>query len=146
MGAPERHYDVANRVLYMLRDQAIESINPDDIRLEEFPFLQKPSRGISVSMMGESEGTGLNDRDDIVYRVQLTRVLENLHPYDGMEDRSKWRRVVWDLFHRRRIGVCPEEIITRVEPQRILLPQQWNNWNIDASVMQVSCKIREVRS
>ncbi len=123
-------------------------MEPGEIRLEEFPFHKRPMHGLAVSLLEEQEGQGLNDADDIRYRVQLTRIVGNIHHSDGMESRSEWRVRVRRLFHRKRIGVDAPgacEIITTVTPQNLIMQRQFYKWNVDASVMIVNCLIREIR-
>lgn len=146
MAALERHFDVANRVVALLKTQNLKPFNPSDIRLEEFPFIKEPAFGIAVSLEKEEELTGLNDREDIYYTVQVTRILTNLSISDAMKSRSQFRTVMRRLFNHKRIGVDPNEIITHMRFGQIISPKDFARSNIDTSVCYVSCLIREIRT
>ncbi len=86
MPSVQRHYEVAQRVIDILKTNAnLQDIKRDQIYLTRFPFVSAPSYGIAVSPLVEEEGTGLNELDDVAYPVQLTKILHRLHPSDGLD-------------------------------------------------------------
>ena len=129
----------------MVRATSVPGIKPDQVYLTRFPFNTQPSIGLAVSMLQESEGMGLNELDDIAYPVQLTRILHRLHSNDGLSDTSLWRDSMRRMFNRVRIGVgC--ELVTRCEFATVEIPKQWEQWNIDSSVLRITTFIRETRT
>lgn len=144
--ARNRHKEVLDRVVTILRTMDIPGVHRDEIRIAKFPFDERPSRGLCVSRVNESEGTGLNELDDIAYPVQLTRINHNLHPVDGISEQSLWRDSVRRRFNRKRIGVTGCELVTRSYFESIQIPTQWRDWNVDADVLRVVCLIRETRT
>lgn len=145
MVANARHKEVVDRVIELIKNAGVPGINSDQVYLARFPFYTAPSIGLAVSMLNESEGRGLNELDDIAYPVQVTRILHRLHPNDGLGDTSLWRDSMRRLFNRTRIGVgC--ELVTRCEFATIEIPKQWEQWNIDSSVLRITTLIRETRT
>jgi hypothetical protein len=139
-----RHFDFVQKVIEYLRGEQIPGIKPGDIRYEEFDGIKQPSYGIVVSMLPESEGRGTNTQDDIRYGVQVTRILSKLHPSEGLKHKSEFRDLVRNLFHRKRLGVADEELITTIRHSQWVVPRRWKK-NIDASAMNVYCLVRELR-
>ena len=148
MAATDRHKQVLDRVVVLLQALTIAGIDSDEIYPTDYPFTIQPSRGLAVSMIAESEGVGLNELDTIAYPIQLTLIGHRLHPSDGMSPRSLWRDQVRRTFNRKRIGtwVGGCELVTVSRPATITIPKEWNNWNVDASVMQTITMIREDRT
>lgn len=144
--ANARHKEVADRVITLLRGMTIPGIRSDQVYLTRFPFYTQPAIGLAVSMLDESEGMGLNELDDIAYPVQVTRILHRLHPNDGLSDTSLWRDGVRRQFNRKRIGVGGCELVTRLQFATIEIPKEWNQWNVDASVLRITTWIRETRT
>lgn len=144
--ANARHVEIADRVIEILKTLTIPGVDRDQIRLERFPFVSEPSKGLIVSMLDESEGTGLNELDDIAYPIQLTRVLHRLSSVDGLADTSLWRDDVRRNFNRKRIGISGCELVTRCNFATIEIKPQWSTWNIDASVLQIVTWVRETRT
>lgn len=141
-----RHKEVADKIVTMLRAMTIPGMRSDQVYLARFPFYTSPSIGLAVSMLNESEGRGLNELDDIAYPVQLTRILHKLHPNDGLSDTSLWRDGVRRAFNRKRIGISGCELVTRCEFSTIEIPKQWDQWNIDSSVLRITTWVRETRT
>lgn len=144
--ANARHKEVADKVIQILKTLSIPGVKSDQIFLTRFPFINEPSKGLAVSMLTEDEGAGLNEVDDIAYPIQLTRVLHRLHPSDGLEDTSLWRDLIRRRFNRTRIGISGCELVTKAKFATIEIPNQWNTWNIDSSVLQITTWVRETRT
>ena len=146
MAASERHFDVAEKVVELIKAEDLGPFKSSDVRLEEFPFIKEPAFGIAVSLSKEQELTGLNDKEDIYYTVQITRILTNLSLSDAMKSRSQFRVSMRNLFNHKRIGVDENEIITHMSFGQIIAPKEFTRSNIDTSVCYVSCLIRETRT
>ena len=151
MAASERHMDVANKVLELLKAQAtagnLPPFDASDIKLTEADGTRRPTKGIMVSLGEESEGRGLNASDDIRYVVIVTRNLPRADTTQGMIGKSKFRVVMRTLFNRKRIGVDPaSDIITISRPARIRIPKLWEQEGIDSNSYAVITTIRELRN
>ncbi len=151
MAASERHYDVANKVIEILKAQAnlgnLPPFDQHDIKLMEIDGHVVPTKGISVAISEESEGRGMNASDDIRYSVIVTRSLPRTNTPQGIEQKSKFRVVMRTMFNRKRIGVDPSsEIITVSRAARIRNPKKWEQENIDSNSYVVTTTIRELRN
>jgi hypothetical protein len=140
---PADHEDVVNAVVSALKDLSQEfGYTADDVRVVDFPFVQKPHRGLLVSALTETEGESLSESSDIGYPVQIVRCGHRLSPRDGLPSRSDWRWAVHNRFNRTRLGLeC--ELMTRAEYDRIQLKEPWDGWNLDASTVKVTVWIRQ---
>lgn len=137
------HYAIVQRVIELLRCLGFDCFREDEIYESEFPFLAAPPHGLAVSMLTERIGKGTSGGEDVGYGVMLTRIMRSLGQKGYMADRSAWRKKVLRHFHNKRIcpaGTC--EIITKVEPGQIDIPQKFANSGIDPSVMNIWVWVR----
>lgn len=148
MGKNDHHVAVAKRVLELLKAQRFTGFQPSDVMLIDFPFANPPTFGVIVSPIDETEGTGMNDADDIRYAVQVMRVFGSNESSEGFDSRANWRSRLRQLFHRRRLGVqltgaC--ELMSTVRFGTIKLKREWDRLGMEASVLYIHCLIREPR-
>lgn len=143
--ADKRAWDWAVFVQNLLKTKDMSPFTTGDIVISKFPFHKRPSKGIVISPLDESEGVGLNDRDDIKYSVQVTFIMPKIHQIDGVSDMSNLRTIIRETFNRKRLGFHAQEMICTAKHESIFIPKAWSDWNIDASVMKVTTMIREIR-
>ena len=144
MARADRHYEVAARIVTLIKTQTFTDIQSSDVELIDYPYEEKPTRGIFVSMLEEQEGVGLNDYDDWRYRCLVTRIYGQIQ--EGQQERSKFRVIIRDLFHNKRFmnspaGAC--DILGAVRPSKMKMPKGTSAGEV--SQMVVSALIREVR-
>lgn len=144
MAQTDRHVEVRDRILQLLRQETFVNIRPETIRYEDPPVL-KPSTGIVVSPMEEGEGVGTNAQDDIHYTFRITRVIGRIQPSDGLEGKSAFRNKVRQIFHRKRIGGIECELVTVVRHADFLSMPKWRK-NLDVCSMLVTVTVRETRT
>jgi len=148
MSAASRHKDVIDTVESLIKTNIslFPPFRSSDVQVVEFSTDQYPSYGIIISPATDREVSGLNDQDDIVYPVRVTRMITNNSPSDGIENRSKFFIGIRSLFNHRRIGVTVQEVITRTRSGSFTAPKEWSRNNLDVSVMIVETTIREPRT
>lgn len=138
------HYAVLQRVIELLRCIRFDCFRSDEIYEAEFPFISTPSHGLAVSMLTEQQGKGTVAAEDYGYGIQVTRVLRSLGQKGYVADRSAWRKKITRYFSNKKIcppGVC--EILTKVTPANIDIPNEFARSGVDASVMQIWVWVRE---
>jgi hypothetical protein len=152
MAESSRNYAQATKVLEIVQALASSSsfygFTSGDVRLVDNYEDYLPERGIFIQMAEETEGTGVNERDDVRYAVQV--IFSIARTASGIADRiqrkSEFRRAIYKRFNRQRIGVdtgaC--EIVTRARFGTIKVPKRWIK-DVDVSVMVVTTLVRESR-
>ena len=143
MAQLDRHKEIRDRIIQLLRLESFASLKPDMIRYEDPPSV-KPSVGIIVSPMEEGEGVGTNAQDDIRYTLRITRVIGRMQPSEGLEGKSVFRNKVRQIFHRKRIGGIDCELVTVVRYADFLSMPKWRK-NLDVCSMLVTVTVRETR-
>lgn len=145
MGQLDRHQEIVDRILLLLRGESFPPHRADDVRYEDPPEL-KPSLGIVLSPMEESEGVGTNLQDDIRYTFRLTRATGRMKTQEGLVSKSNFRNRIRDMFHRKRIGGIECEIITIVKFADFTSIPKWRDKNMDVTSMLISVLVRETRN
>lgn len=143
MAQVDRHKEVKDRIIELLRQQNFVSVRPESIRYEDPPTLM-PSVGIIVSPMEEGEGVGTNAQDDIRYTFRVTRVIGRTQPTEGLEGKSAFRNKIRQVFHRKRIGGIECELITVVRYADFTSMPKWRK-NLDVCSMLITVTVRETR-
>lgn len=137
------HKDVAERVKEILRSLPPKGYGKDDIHIADFPFEEQPPFGLVISPLPELQGDQLNELTDIGYPVQVMRCGTSPHSRFGFEDRDDWRRDVFRRFNSVRMGGISCELITQASFRNIEIDAAWKAWNVDASVIQLTCWVRQ---
>ena len=140
----ERHVEIGNKLVELFEQFTGGEFRQGDIRLEDFPFTQRPEFGVAISPIGEVEGVGTNERDDIGYVFQAARILHGVGN-EGLSSRSNWRVLARTNLHRQRIGIHGCELTAQVNFGSIAIPKAWETWNIDSSVLKITVWVREPR-
>jgi hypothetical protein len=141
----DRHQEIVDRILLLLRAESFPPHRTDEIRYEDPPEL-KPSLGIVLSPMEESEGIGTNLQDDIRYTFRLTRSTGRMKTQEGLASKAYFRNRIRDVFHRKRIGGIECEVITTVRFADFTSIPKWRDKNLDVTSMLISVLVRERRN
>jgi hypothetical protein len=145
MGRENRHEEIGERIVELISSDNRNEFRPGDVRLEDITATKEPAYGVSVWCSEEKEGMGTVARHDIGYVFQVWRVVHALGS-DDVGDKSRWRVMIRDLFHRKRIGISGCELYTQVGFSDVAIPSKWLNQNISASPLTVTCYVRETRN
>lgn len=137
------HSDVAKRVIEILRLLPLKGYSSKDIHFADFPFEEEPPFGLVVSPLPEKIKDSLNETTDVGYPVQIVRCGTAVHSRFGFESRDDWRREVFRRFNKVRMGGLLCELITLAQLETIELKEAWNAWKLDASVIHITCWIRQ---
>lgn len=144
MGRVDRHVQVRDRILQLLKQEQFPPFKSGDIRYEDFVDV-KPTHGIVLSPMQESEGVGTNLQDDIRYTFKLTYSVTRTIPQGGLPEKSYFRNRVFEIFHRKRIGGITNELITVVRHGDFTSTPKIRKHKIDATYLLISVSVRESR-
>lgn len=144
MSRTDRHVQIRDRILELLRQEQFRPFKPADVRYEDFPDV-KPSIGIVLSPMQESEGIGTNLQDDIRYTFKLTYCVHRTIPKEGLEQKSYFRNRVFEIFHRRRIGQIGNELITIVRHGDFTSTPKMRKHKLDTTYLLITVSVRESR-
>jgi hypothetical protein len=147
MPQDERHIDIANRIMQLLKDNASKfaPFTAQDIRYED-PDSRNIEFGIVVSPLTEAEGTGTNAQDDIGYRFMIRRSIAKTAPGDmhAAKAKSKFRVTLRKIFHRKRIGIeC--ELLTKLTAGDYVAKRRYKRGSFDVTALIVTTWIRESR-
>lgn len=144
MARTDRHVQVRDRILQLLRQEQFRPFKSGDVRYEDFIEV-KPSMGIVLSPMQESEGIGTNLQDDIRYTFKLTYSVTRTIPQGGLEDKSYFRNRVFEIFHRKRIGGITNELITVVRHGDFTSAPKMRKHKLDVTYLLITVSVRESR-
>lgn len=137
------HKNVIDRVRALLTVVPVRGFKASDINIADFPFEKQPPFGLVLSPLRELQGESLNEATDIGYPVQIMRAGVRSHSRFGFDERDDWRTDVFNRFNRVRIGEIDCELITRASFDDLTLKSAWDNWGLDASVINVTCWVRK---
>ncbi len=152
MAESERHYSHATiirdaLITYYGSNAEADGIKADEIRIsDDFMESYAPSRGIHVTEVKEGRGIGLVGFRAIRYQALVSRVMPKTDSTTAMQNRSKFRQVIYSLFDNKRImsadaPIC--ELITKVSAQDFKLPRPWREAGLDITSMMVMTHVRE---
>jgi hypothetical protein len=144
MAQTDRHEEISNRILALLRAESFPPLRATDVRYED-PISMAPSIGIVVSPMEESEGVGTNLQDDIRYTFRVTRVIGRMKSSEGLNAKSYFRTRLRQIFHRKRIGGIECELVTIVRHADFTSMPKWRDKNLDVTSMLITVTVRETR-
>lgn len=147
MPQPERHIDIANRIIELLRNNIsdLAPFNAEDIRYED-PDSRNVEYGIVISPLVEAEGVGTNAQDDIGYRFMIRRSIAKSSPgdEDAATAKSRYRVALREIFHRKRIGIeC--ELLTKIQAGDYIAKRRYRRGSFDVTAIIVTTWIRESR-
>jgi hypothetical protein len=144
MAQTDRHEEIKNRIIALLKAENFAPMRASDVRYED-PISRVPSVGIIVSPMEESEGTGTNLQDDIRYTFRVTRCIGRLQSNEGLLNKSYFRTRLRQIFHRKRIGGIECELVTIVRHADFTSIPKWRDKNLDVTSMLITVTVRETR-
>lgn len=143
MARTDRHVQIRDRILDLLKQEQFRPFKASDIRYEDGDV--KPTIGIVLSPMQESEGTGTNLQDDIRYTFKLTYSVHRTVPREGLEQKTYFRNRVFEIFHRRRIGQISNELITIVRHGDFTSIPKMRKHKLDVTYLLITVSVRESR-
>jgi len=144
MSRVERHRQVRDRIIQLLKQEQFRPFKAGDVRYEDFTEV-KPSIGVVLSPMQESEGIGTNLQDDIRFTFKLTYSVNRTIPQGGLEDKSYFRNRVFEIFHRKRIGGITNELVTVVRHGDFTSTPKIRKHKLDSTYLLISVSVRESR-
>ncbi len=144
MTQTDRHKEIADRIVALLKAENFPPFRASEVRYEDPPEI-KPSNGITVSPMEESEGVGTNLQDDIQYTFRITRSIGRMNTQEGLTAKSYFRNRIRQMFHRKRIGGIECELITIVRHADFTSMPKWRRSNLDVCAMLITVTVRETR-
>lgn len=144
-----RHWEQASKIKELLQG-GITDLAPfssDEIYISDDEERIVPARGIHVVMSTPDTATGVNEKDDIRYTCLIVRVIKNdlQGNSEYQQSRSSFYTKVRLLFHRKRIEVHDNEIITRIRMGTLRDRRRFYAKGMDVSIIRVTTLIRETR-
>lgn len=140
------HKTIADTIMAELRSKMTPSFIGDQMAIFDYESNNPINSGINIVPLGDEEGIGTNERDDVDYATLIVRSTHALGN-DDMEAKSLFKDEVRRIFHHKRIALVDSsnQLYCRVDFGPISIPQKWKSNNNSVTAIKVMTLLRETR-